>query len=110
MAKTCFVVGPVGDANSPTRGHADWLLEEIISPVFVEHFKEFEVIRSDKIAQPGMIDAQVINHLLGDELVIADMSLLRCIDNEIIEWLERRERRGKGRGVSRLSHREEETV
>jgi hypothetical protein len=72
--KTCFVVGPIGDDGTPTRGHADWLLDEIITPVFAEHFKEFEVIRSDKIAQPGMIDSQMINHLLDAELVIADMS------------------------------------
>jgi hypothetical protein len=73
--KKCFVIGPIGDPGTPTRGHADWLLDEIIAPVFEEHFKDFEVIRSDKIAQPGMIDSQVINHLLDDDLVIADMSL-----------------------------------
>jgi hypothetical protein len=78
MPKTCFVVGPIGDAGSPTRGHADWLLDEIIAPVFAEYFKEFDVIRSDKIAQPGMINSQVINHLLDAELVIADMSLLNA--------------------------------
>jgi hypothetical protein len=73
--KTCFVVGPIGDPGSPARGHADWLLEEIIEPILEEHFKDFEVIRSDKISQPGMIDSQMINHLLDAELVIADMSL-----------------------------------
>lgn len=76
--KTCFVVGPIGDSGSPIRGHADWLLDEIIAPVFEEHFKDFEVIRSDKITQPGMIDSQVINNLLDADLVIADMSLLNA--------------------------------
>jgi hypothetical protein len=74
--RTCFVVGPIGDDNSPTRGHADWLLEEIISPVFAEHFKDFEVIRSDRITLPGMIDSQMISHLLDAELVVADLSFL----------------------------------
>jgi len=76
--KTCFVIGPIGDSGSPTRGHADWLLDEIIAPVFEQHFKDFEVIRSDKITQPGMIDSQVINNLLDADLVIADMSLLNA--------------------------------
>jgi hypothetical protein len=76
--KTCFVVGPIGDDGTATRGHADWLLEAIIAPVFAEHFKDFDVIRSDKIAQPGMIDSQVINHLLDAALVIADMSFLNA--------------------------------
>jgi hypothetical protein len=74
--RTCFVVGPIGADGSPTRGHADWLLDEIIKPVFEAHFKDFDVVRSDKIAEPGMIDSQVINRLLDAELVIADMSLL----------------------------------
>jgi hypothetical protein len=51
--KKCFVIGPIGDPGTPTRGHTDWLLDEIIAPVFEEHFKDFEVIRSDKITQPG---------------------------------------------------------
>src|ERR1700728_145752 len=78
MPKNCFVVGPIGDEGRPARGHADWLLDEIITPVFTEHFKDFEVIRSDRIAQPGMIDSQVINHLLDADLVIADLSLLNA--------------------------------
>jgi hypothetical protein len=32
--KICFVVGPIGDEGSAVRGHADWLLPEIIEPVF----------------------------------------------------------------------------
>lgn len=75
MPRTCFVIGPIGDEGSAIRGHADWLLDEIIVPVFVEHFKEFEVVRSDRISSPGMIDSQVINHTLDAELVIADLSL-----------------------------------
>jgi hypothetical protein len=75
-SKTCFVVGPIGDHGSATRGHADWLLDEIIMPVFAQHFADFEVTRSDKISQPGMIDSQMINHLLDADIVVADMSLL----------------------------------
>ncbi len=55
--KTCFVVGPIGDDDSEDRIHADWLLEDIIQPVFLEHFQEFEVSRADKISNPGQINA-----------------------------------------------------
>jgi hypothetical protein len=72
-SKICFVVGPIGDADSETRIHADWFLEEIVEPVMRE-FQNFSVVRSDKISQPGMIDAQVIQHLLEADLVIADLS------------------------------------
>lgn len=73
--KGCFVVGPIGSADSPVRIHADWLLEEIINPVMAD-YPEFEVHRADKLSQPGLIDTQVITHLLNDELVIADITTL----------------------------------
>jgi hypothetical protein len=73
--KTCFVIGPIGAPDSEDRLHADWLLEEIIEPVMDEH-QDFKVERADKLAQPGLIDAQVINLLHSAELVIADLTTL----------------------------------
>src|SRR5262245_16955619 len=73
--KLCFVAGPIGDANTPTRTHADWLLHGIIIPTFAEHFPDYRVERADQISTPGIIGAQVINRLLDAELVIVDMSL-----------------------------------
>jgi hypothetical protein len=70
--KTCFVIGPIGDDGSDTRRHADWLLEGIIAPVLADF--EFDVQRSDRIAKPGMIDSQIINHVIDADLVIADLS------------------------------------
>lgn len=76
--KTCFVVGPIGGAGTEIRTHADWLLDGIIKPTFREHYPDFEVVRSDTITAPGMIDTQMINHLLDADLVIVDMSLLNA--------------------------------
>jgi hypothetical protein len=73
--KLCFVIGPIGDAGTETRTHADWLLDGIIRPVFVEHFPEFGVLRADEIRAPGDINSQIIQRLMDAELVIADMSL-----------------------------------
>ncbi|MDF0499073.1 hypothetical protein [Bradyrhizobium yuanmingense] len=73
--KNCFVVGPIGAGDSDVRIHADWLLEEIISPTMTE-FPEYKVHRADKLSQPGLIDTQVITHLLNDDLVIADITTL----------------------------------
>jgi hypothetical protein len=42
--KLCFVVGPVGDAGSETRNHADLLLEFIIKPV-MDQFPDYVVRR-----------------------------------------------------------------
>jgi hypothetical protein len=73
--KLCFVVGPIGAEDSADRIHADWLLEMIIQPVMAA-YPAFEVKRADKISEPGMIDAQIINALLNADLVIADLSSL----------------------------------
>jgi hypothetical protein len=73
--KDCFVVGPIGAADSPERTHADWVLEEIINPVMAK-FPDFVVHRSDKLNHRGQIDTQMIDHLLNDDLVIADMTTL----------------------------------
>ncbi|MGV1752836.1 hypothetical protein [Agrobacterium sp. CG674] len=76
--KACFVVGPIGGLGTEIRTHADWLLDGIIKPTFRDHFSDFDVVRSDTITSPGMIDTQMINHLLEAELVIVDMSLLNA--------------------------------
>lgn len=80
MPKTrkCFVVGPIGAEDSTSRVHADWLLDGVILPIFAEHFKDFDVKRSDRISEPGMIDSQMIARLLDDDLVIADLSELNA--------------------------------
>jgi hypothetical protein len=72
--KLCFVVSQIGEENSPERVSADWFLEAIVQPVFERSFPEFEVRRADGIAEPGMIDAQVISSIIMSELVIADLT------------------------------------
>ena len=58
--KLCFVVGPIGKPGSEERRHADWLFQEIIRPVFDEHFPDTKVERSVKMSVPGMINSQMI--------------------------------------------------
>jgi hypothetical protein len=72
--KLCFIIGPIGRHKSHERAHADKLLKEIIKPTFSQHFRSFTVERADQIARPGMIDSQVITHLIEAELVIADLT------------------------------------
>lgn len=71
--KLCFVIGPIGDADTAARVHADWLLEGIIEPVMAK-IPQFDVKRADHDPRPGLIDAQMINDLLNADLVIADLS------------------------------------
>lgn len=70
--KICFVIAPVGESSSPTRARSDKVLRHIITPA--AEGCGYEVIRSDRESQPGMIGSQIINHLLDDDLVIADLT------------------------------------
>lgn len=71
--KTCFLVCPIGSDISPQRKHSDQALRHIIKPVLeLAGFEEPH--RADKISQSGNITRQIINHIRGDDLVIADLT------------------------------------
>lgn len=68
----CFVIMPIGDEGTDTRKRADNVLDYIIRPAAEEC--GYEVIRADQISKPGVITTQIIQHLIDDELVVADLS------------------------------------
>lgn len=72
--KKCFVVTPIGGDNTPTRRAADGLINAVIKPVLSE--LNFETIVAHEIDTPGSITRQVIQHILDDELVIANLTEL----------------------------------
>ena len=71
-ANICFVIAPIGDPGSETRKRSDQVLKHIIEPVAKEC--GYEAIRADRIAEPGLITAQVIQQIMDAPLVVADLS------------------------------------
>lgn len=72
QTKTCFVISPIGDPTTDIRKRADQILDHVITPALAG--LGYDITRADKIAEPGMISSQVIQHVLNDHLVIADLT------------------------------------
>jgi hypothetical protein len=70
--KNCFVICPFGTEDSEERKRSDLLLEYVIKPA-VESF-DYTVDRADLSMQPGIVTVHVIQHLIEDALVVADIT------------------------------------
>jgi hypothetical protein len=70
--KNCFVICPFGTPDSTTRKRSDMVLEYLIGPALAG--SGMAITRADLAAQPGIVTVHVIQHLIEDELVIADIS------------------------------------
>jgi nucleoside 2-deoxyribosyltransferase len=72
LMKTCFVLSPIGATGSETRKRSDAILGSIIEPAVRTH--GYEPIRADRLPEPSTITKQVIDHIVSDDLVIADLT------------------------------------
>lgn len=70
--KICFVISPIGEDDSDTRKRSDQVLKHIITGPIEQ--LGYEVIRADKISEPGIITHQIIQHIVDAPLVIADLT------------------------------------
>ena len=70
--QSCFVISPIGNEGSDVRRRADQVLRHVIGPAVASC--GYEAIRADQIAEPGLITTQVIQHIIDDPLVIADLT------------------------------------
>lgn len=74
-SKTCFVLTPIGDDNSPVRRETDGLIDAVIEPVLKElGFGDIAV--SHRMPKPGSITNQIIKRVLNDDLVVANLTHL----------------------------------
>jgi hypothetical protein len=70
--RICFVIAPIGDEGSPTRERSDTVLNYVITPAVAAC--GYTPLRADKISESGMITSQIIQHLIEDPLVVADLT------------------------------------
>lgn len=72
QSRECFVIAPIGDPETPVRKRSDQVIKHVIEPPLRE--AGYEVVRADKISQPGSITLQIIEKLLKSDIVVADLT------------------------------------
>jgi hypothetical protein len=70
--KVCFVIAPIGEPESETRKRSDQVLKHVIRPAAEKC--GYTAVRADEISEPGLITSQVIQRVVNDDLVIADLT------------------------------------
>jgi len=68
----CFYITPIGAEGSEQRQHSDLFMGSLVEPAIQE--LGFRLVRADQIGEPGLITAQVIEHIVRSPLVMADLS------------------------------------
>lgn len=71
--KSCFVIGPIGEPKTDIREWSDKILKYVIVPALKKCGYE-NPLRADQISKSGMITFEVVQHLILDDLVIADLT------------------------------------
>jgi hypothetical protein len=69
---TCFVIAPIGEADSDIRRRSDQVLKHVVRPAAKNC--GFVAVRADEISEPGLITTQVIQHIVDDPMVVADLT------------------------------------
>ncbi|MEM1055141.1 MAG: hypothetical protein AAGI52_06415 [Bacteroidota bacterium] len=70
--RKCFVIAQIKGDNSPERRQTDGIIDAVIQPVLRD--ADFDVAVAHRIDRTGSISVQIIEHLLDDDLVIADLT------------------------------------
>jgi hypothetical protein len=72
LDKECFFIAPIGAEGTETRERSDGVMEYIVAPA--AHAVGLVTIRADKIAKPGQITRQVIEHVVGARASVVDLT------------------------------------
>lgn len=74
--KTCFIITPIGPKGSSIRRKADGIIDSVILPVLTEelNFKEENINIPHRTYSTGSITKQVIESILNNDLVIANLT------------------------------------
>lgn len=72
MARTCFVISPIGQEGTEIRQEADAFLQFLVEPALEKY--QFEVIRADRIPRPTVITSDIVRLVQESDLCIIDIT------------------------------------
>ena len=72
LENMCFYITPIGGEDTDDRKHSDLFLNSIVEPALEP--LGLRVVRADKIAEPGIINKQIIEYIYKAKLVVVDLS------------------------------------
>src|SRR5579862_3121533 len=72
LEEECFFIAPIGEEGTDERNRSDGILEFIIQEAAEE--LDMVAVRADRIARPGQITLQVLDHVLGARAAVADLT------------------------------------
>ena len=70
--KKCFIITPIGNEGSEIRKKADGIIDAVIEPVLND--LDFDIQIPHKMNNPGSITTQIIDQILNDDLVVANLT------------------------------------
>ena len=70
--RKCFIITPIGSENSETRRATDGVIKAVIRPLLKE--LGFDAMAAHEMSSPGSITHQVLERLLTDEMVMANLT------------------------------------
>jgi hypothetical protein len=70
--KKCFVVTPIGSANSEVRRSAEGVIDTVIQPVLEK--LGFQVDVAHRMYNTGSINKQILSRILNDDLVVVNLT------------------------------------
>lgn len=73
MGKKCFIITPIGEKNSEIFRHIEGVINAVIKPLLTSYGFD-DIKAAHEIDEPGSINNQLINRILEDDLVIANLT------------------------------------
>ncbi|MFV0240759.1 MAG: hypothetical protein ACK5H4_12075 [Lacrimispora sphenoides] len=71
--RKCFIITPIGNSDSEIFRHINGVIQSVIRPV-LEGCGFSDIRAAHEISEPGSINNQLVNRIINDDLVIANLT------------------------------------